>query len=76
MGISKHSLKTREAIISLRNKKLIHFTEFEDPIEVFQRYLEKKGTRYKTARNQLANLKEREKKFLLQSLLSRVKNHP
>ncbi|MGG0124037.1 hypothetical protein [Bacillus paranthracis] len=61
-GISKHSLKTREAIISLRNKKLIHFTEFEDPIEVFQRYLEKKGTRYKTARNQLANLKkEREK---------------
>ncbi|MBD5797378.1 hypothetical protein BHU24_22170 [Bacillus pseudomycoides] len=57
-GVVKHSLKTRKAIINLKNRKLIHFLESDDPIEVYQKYLEEKVHNDKSSRNKLLNLKK------------------
>lgn len=59
-SIQKHSLKVRKAINQLKNKKLIHFTNNEDPIDVFYKYLADKSRKSKKTRNSLSMLnKER-----------------
>lgn len=55
-GISPHNLKTRKLINKLRNRKIIHVLNEDDPIEVLQRHLEKESKRKKDARNTLATL--------------------
>jgi putative transposase len=54
--IQKHSLKLRQVINKLKNKKLIHFTERELPIEVYKEYLKEKSKTSKSARNDLAKV--------------------
>ncbi len=56
-GVIPHSLKLRKAINNLKIKKLIHLTNSDDFIEVYQKYLEKSTTNSKSARNELAKLK-------------------
>ncbi|HDX9577373.1 TPA: hypothetical protein ROX88_000865 [Bacillus pseudomycoides] len=61
-ALQKHSLKVRKAINKLKRNKLIYFTNQDDPIEIFYRYLEGKAKQNKKVRNQLATL-QREKRL-------------
>lgn len=38
-GVTPHSLQLRKAINQARNKKLIHYTSTDDPIEIYRNYL-------------------------------------
>jgi len=60
-GITPHDLRTRKAINKLKNNKIIHFTQYDDPIQVYQKHLEKEALKNKTSRNKLANLKKVQK---------------
>lgn len=60
-GITPHDLRTRKAINKLKNNKLIHFTQYEDPIRVYQNFLEHEAKKNKTNRNKLAALKKSQK---------------
>lgn len=60
-GVTPHDLRTRKAINKLKNNKLIHFTQYDDPIRVYQDYLEKEAQKNKTNRNKLATLKKSQK---------------
>jgi transposase InsO family protein len=60
-GITPHDLRTRKAINKLKNKKILHFTKYDDPISVYQNYLEKEASKNKTSRNKFANLKKAQK---------------
>src|SRR5699024_6463130 len=53
-GISPHDLKTRKLINKLRNRKIIHFLNEDDPIEILQRHLEEESKKKRDARNTLA----------------------
>jgi putative transposase len=54
--IRKHSLTLRKTINRLKNKKLIHFTSEDDPIEIYGEYLRSKAKNNKSSRNKLAGL--------------------
>lgn len=58
-GIRAHSLKTRKVINRLRSQKEIEITAMDDPIDVYQRYLESKSKKSKAQRNKLAELRNR-----------------
>jgi putative transposase len=60
-GITPHDLRTRKAINKLKNNRLIHFTQYDDPIRVYQDYLEKEAQKNKTNRNKLASIKKEQK---------------
>lgn len=55
-GTSPHNLRTRKLINKLRNRKALHITMEDDPVEVLQRYLEAEAKNKKTARNSLSDL--------------------
>lgn len=55
-GITPHSLEVRKQINRLRERKQIHFTSSDDPIEAYQKYLESNAKDKKTCRNRLINL--------------------
>lgn len=62
-GITPHSLQVRKQINKLRREKLIHFTSYDDPIEIYQRYLESQAKKSKKDRSRLQQFyKEREKR--------------
>ncbi|WP_273853662.1 hypothetical protein [Guptibacillus spartinae] len=46
---TKHSLRTRKTINSLRSRKLIHFTNADDPILIYYKYLEEEVSKGKKA---------------------------
>ncbi|MBT2728159.1 hypothetical protein J7E63_14555 [Bacillus sp. ISL-75] len=71
-GIRKHSLKTRKEIFKLKKKKLIHFTDQDDPIEIFLTYLEKNAKNSRKARNELAA----QKRDLRKEYLGKVEQTP
>ncbi|WP_240452434.1 hypothetical protein [Virgibacillus sp. YIM 98842] len=60
-GVTPHDLRTRKAINKLKNNRLIHFTQYDDPIRVYQDHLEKEAQKNKTNRNKLASLKREQK---------------
>ncbi|MDA1570717.1 hypothetical protein PDK93_32455, partial [Bacillus cereus] len=57
-GVNPHNLRTRKAINKLKNNKMIHFNQYEDPINVYQNYLEKESIKNKSSRNKLASLNQ------------------
>ncbi|XQY93688.1 hypothetical protein ACNRWW_09925 [Metabacillus sp. HB246100] len=60
-GITPHDLRTRKAINKLKNNRLIHYTQYDDPILVYQEFLETEAQKNKTNRNKLASLKKEQK---------------
>lgn len=60
-GITPHDLRTRKAINKLKSNKLIHFTQSDDPIQIYQEYLENEAQKNKTNRNKLASLQKEQK---------------
>lgn len=62
-GNSPHTLQVRREIFRLKRKKLLRFTEYDDPIEVYHRYLDegatksprKAGKAYEMKKNQERN---------------------
>ncbi len=60
-GVIPHSLQLRKQINKLVNRKLIHFTTSDDPIEIYQRYLESELKKSKSARNKMAELNKSKK---------------
>ncbi|MGR5863218.1 hypothetical protein ACT7CY_27485 [Bacillus pacificus] len=60
-GVNPHNLRTRKAINKLKNNKMIHFNQYEDPINVYQNYLEKESIKNKSSRNKLASLNQSKK---------------
>lgn len=62
-GITPHTLQMRKQINSLRNRKLIHYTNSDDPIEIFHAYLKDQAVERKNSRNKLANLQRYSKQM-------------
>ncbi len=60
-GVNPHNLRTRKAINKLKNNKMIHFNQYEDPINIYQNYLEKESIKNKSSRNKLASLNQSKK---------------
>lgn len=77
-GVSPHNLRTRKAINKLKNNKMIHFNQYEDPISVYQKYLERESLKNKTSRNKLASLnkdqKSRDKRYPTKTIENDTKN--
>src|SRR6185436_8241964 len=53
-GRIPHALETRRAIMSLRHRKLIAYTEADDPMQVYHDYLSKEALKKKSARAKYA----------------------
>jgi putative transposase len=53
----KHTLALRKTINKLRNKRLLHFTSEDDPIEKYGEYIRAKAKTNKASRNKLAGLR-------------------
>ena len=58
-SLRPHSLKERKAINKLKKDKKINFDMYNDPIEIYQEYLNSKSIKNKSARNNLAKLNKR-----------------
>lgn len=61
-GISPHSLQVRKQINKLRRLKLLHFTNYDDPIECYHSYLQEQAKSNRSDRNRLAALQRSQKK--------------
>lgn len=57
-GKTKHSLAIRKAIYQLKNRKLIHFTNKDDPIQIYDNYLREKAITHKAYRAKLAEFEK------------------
>lgn len=57
-GRTPHSLEARKAINYLRIKKLIHYTDSDDPMQVYLDYLSRKAAHSKSARAQYVTVKQ------------------
>lgn len=66
-GVVPHSLQMRKQINQLINRKLLYITETDDPIELFQRYLEKEATTKKKPRNQIETNRRQNKQHAEQA---------
>ncbi|GGB52852.1 hypothetical protein [Fictibacillus barbaricus] len=55
--LRKHTLALRKTINRLKNKKMLHFTSEDDPIEKYGEYLREKAKSKKSSRNKLAGLR-------------------
>lgn len=53
-----HTLEIRREINRLSHKKMLHFTQEDDPIEVYMKYLSQQTPKKKRARNQYAKAKQ------------------
>ena len=53
-GRVPHGLEMRKAILKLRHKNLIHYTESDDPIQVYMDYLSQSAGKNKTSRRKMA----------------------
>ncbi|MGU3442084.1 Mu transposase C-terminal domain-containing protein [Bacillus cereus] len=62
-GIRPHDLKTRKTISKLKRERAIHFSETDDPIEIYHEYLQEKSIKNKPSRNKLNKLNQTLKKY-------------
>lgn len=60
-GRSPHTLEMRKAILSLKNRRLLHYTETDDPIQVYLDYLSKNAKKSKTTRSKIAAIQRVQK---------------
>lgn len=63
-SITPHTLQTRKEINKLKANKHLHFTQLDDPIEIYQRYLARSAEEKKSDRTRLARLQQKEKSEL------------
>lgn len=56
-GLVPHSLQTRKEINRLRNRKLLHYCNEENPIEIYREYLASKAQTTKPSRNKLERVR-------------------
>lgn len=56
-GITPHTLQMRKQVNALYRKRLLHYTNLDDPVEALQHYLESKAIRDKKSRTKLAAAK-------------------
>lgn len=61
-GRSPHTLEQRKEILGLKNRKLIWYTESDDPIQIYMDYLGEKSVNNKTARRKWAKAQQKRKK--------------
>ncbi|SFE24409.1 Integrase core domain-containing protein [Paenibacillus algorifonticola] len=61
-GITPHSLQVRKQINKLKKLKILHFTNYDDPIECYHRYLQEQAKTSRSDRNRLAALQRSKKK--------------
>lgn len=54
-GRTPHNLESRRAIFQLRRKKLIHYTENDDPMQVYTDHLARKAQKSKAAARQFVS---------------------
>jgi hypothetical protein len=57
-GRASHTLKMRKEILDLKYKKLIWYTESDDPVQIYMDYLGKRAIESKTARRKLASARQ------------------
>ena len=62
-GVIPHTLQLRKEINKAKSKKLIHFTESDDPIETYNKHLLLTAKQKKSSRNKLAKLQDNIKNY-------------
>lgn len=55
-GITPHSLQVRKQINQLKKRKLLHYTNQDDPIDCYHKYLQEQSKTKRSSRNRLAKL--------------------
>ncbi len=71
-GKIPHSLKFRNAMNKFKRKRYFHYTEFDDPMEKFQSFLETNAINIKALRNLLAEVKSYRKKYSSENIKAKV----
>jgi len=67
-GIIPHSLKFKDAMNKFKRKRYFSYTEYDDPMDKFQEFLETQAINDKTLRNLLAEVKSYKKKYNIDSI--------
>ncbi len=62
---SPHTLTMRKEILNLKNKKLIWYTQSDDPVQIYLDYLGKKSLKSKSSRGKLVTAQRTQKAKLL-----------
>jgi YD repeat-containing protein len=62
-GITPHSLQVRKQINRLKKRMLLHYTNQDDPIDCYHKYLQEQSKTKRSSRNRLAKL-QREQQAL------------
>lgn len=62
-GITPHSLKFKDAMNKFKRKRYFSYTEYDDPMDKFQEYLETQAINDRALRNLLAEVKSYKKKY-------------
>jgi len=57
-AVHPHTIEVRKQINKLKNKRLIHFTSEDDPIDIYLTYLKNKAKSSKQARRELSKIGE------------------
>lgn len=60
-SLKPHSLKERKAINKLKKEKKITFDMYDDPIDIYQEYLNSKSLKNKSARNKSAEIDRKQR---------------
>lgn len=67
-GITPHSLKFKDAMNKFKRKRYFSYTEYDDPMDKFQEFLETQAINDKALRNLLAEVKSYKKKYHVDSI--------
>lgn len=62
-GVIPHSLRVRKQVNKLVREKQIHFTNSDDPIQIYKEYLQGKAINNKSTRNRIAAQNLAEKRY-------------
>lgn len=67
-GTTPHSLKFKDAMNKFKRKRYFSYTEYDDPMDKFQEFLETQAINDKALRNLLAEVKSYKKKYHVDSI--------
>lgn len=71
-GITPHSLKFKDAMNKFKRKRYFSYTEYDDPMDKFQEFLEIQAINDKALRNLLAEVKSYKKKYHVDSIKAEI----
>lgn len=71
-GLTPHTLKFKDAINKFRRERYFSYTEYDDPIDKFQEFLETQAINNKALRGLLADLQSYKKKYHVDTINAEI----